>query len=198
MEFSNPFIQRVFAHLPKLPLADFVMSHWDAGKPTREVVGFLPIPGVDAERFMARVMDVDHYLGHIGHVEETRSLPDPGGEPSKRVRFYQRVKIPLVGNVHHSLVMERLGTLEGYEVAAWTLLAPETAALDGKSAIRSESSDGAWLVGHGVVGYALSSVPRREDVGFLKWQALTKGADLAASTALRENIKGMAAWAAAS
>ena len=195
MDIQSPFVQRVLAHLPKQPVADFVFTHWDAGKPTREVLGLLPVPGVDAERFLARVMDIDHYTGKIHHVEVSRTVPDATNEAGKRLRFYQRIKIPLVGNIHHELVIERLGTLQGYEVAAWTLLPKETAALDGKSAVRSEHNDGAWLVGPGVVGYALSSVPRREDVGFIKWQALTRGADVAASTAVRDNIKGMAAWA---
>lgn len=196
MDIQSPFVQRVVAHLPKQPVTDFVFTHWDAGKPTREVLGLLPVPGVDAERFLACVMDIERYTGRINHVEVSRTVPDPTNEAGRRVRFYQRIKIPLVGNIHHELSMARLGNIAGYEVAAWTLLSKETGALDGKSAVRSEHNDGAWFVGPGVVGYALSSVPRREDVGFLKWQALTKGADVAASTAVRDNIRGMAAWAA--
>jgi hypothetical protein len=33
-------------------------------------------------------------------------------------------------------------------------------------------------------------------VGFLKWKALTSGADAAASRVLRANVEGMARWAA--
>ena len=48
----------------------------------------------------------------------------------------------------------------------------------------------------GLVGYALGSAPKREDVGFLKWKALTTGADVAASKVVKTNIEGMARWAA--
>ena len=47
-----------------------------------------------------------------------------------------------------------------------------------------------------MVGYALSSAPRRDDVGFLKWKALTTGADVAASRVIKDNIAAMARWAA--
>ena len=47
-----------------------------------------------------------------------------------------------------------------------------------------------------VVGYALASAPKKQDVGRLKFAALTKGADAAASKVLKANIEGMARWAA--
>ncbi len=87
------------------------------------------------------------------------------------------------------------GEHAGYQIASWRLLEEETAALSGKMAIRSQYSDGAWLVAPGVVAYALSSAPRREDVGFIKWKALTTGADVAAAKVIRENIAAMARWA---
>ena len=59
----------------------------------------------------------------------------------------------------------------------------------------AEFNDGAWLVAPGVVAYALSSAPRREDVGFVKWKALTLGADVAASKVIKDNIAAMARWA---
>ena len=46
----------------------------------------------------------------------------------------------------------------------------------------------------GVVGYALSSSPRKDDVGRLKFAALTKGADAGAARMVRANIEGMVAW----
>jgi hypothetical protein len=143
-------------------------------------------------------MDVDNYVGAIAHVAENRSVADPAHAPPQAVRFYQRLKIPLLGAVHHELVLERLGTIQGYEVACWHMLERETSALKSKGVIRSQYNDGLWLVAPGVVGYGLSSAPRRDDVGFLKWKAMTAGADAAAPKVVRDNIEGMAAWAARS
>jgi hypothetical protein len=140
-------------------------------------------------------MDVGAYVGPIPHVVASRRTEDPAYPGPGMVRFYQRVKIPLLGDVHQEIVLERAGSHAGYEIAAWHMLDRETAALSSKEAIRSQYSDGAWLVGDGVVGYALSSCPRREDVGFLKWKALTTGADVAASKVIRDNIAAMARWA---
>jgi hypothetical protein len=141
-------------------------------------------------------MDVDHYVGNVEHVGACRSIPDPRFTPPAAVRFYQKVDLPLLGSVHHELVLHRLGEKNGYHVAAWSLLGPETDALSAKTAFRSDYNIGAWLVAPGVLGYALASAPKRGDVGRLKWAALTKGADVAASKVLKANIEGMARWAA--
>jgi hypothetical protein len=140
-------------------------------------------------------MDVDHYKGSIPHVVECRSIADPRFTPPEKVRFYQRVNIPIIGDIHHELALSLLGERNGYQIAAWQMLDRETEALSGKQAIRSGYNEGAWLVAPGVVGYALSSAPRREDVGFIKWKALTAGADVAASKVIRDNIASMARWA---
>jgi hypothetical protein len=198
METKNAFLERVLGRLPKGPVRDFTFTHWDSGRPTSEALGILPVPGADPQKLLSRVMDVDHYLGNIGRVVESRAIADPAYVLPVKVRFYQRVKIPLVGEIQMDLVLERMGTLQGYEVAAWSLNEGHTAALDPKKGIRSAYNDGAWIVAPGIVGYALSSAPRREDVGFLKWQALTKGADVAAATAIKENIQAMSAWASRS
>jgi hypothetical protein len=169
-----------------------------SGKVTDEALGLLPVPGVDKERFMARVMDLDGYLGPIPHVVVSRIIADAAYLPPAKARFYQRVKIPLLGDIHQEIAIERVGEHAGYEITAWHMLERETAALSGKDAARAQYNDGAWLVANGVVGYALSSAPRREDVGFLKWKALTTGADVAASKVIRDNISAMARWAARS
>jgi hypothetical protein len=52
------------------------------------------------------------------------------------------------------------------------------------------------LAAPGIVGYALGSAPKRDDVGLLKWKALTSGADAAASRVLKANLEAMARWAA--
>jgi hypothetical protein len=46
----------------------------------------------------------------------------------------------------------------------------------------------------GIVGYALSSAPAKEDVGMLKYAAMTKGADASAPQVVKANIEGMARW----
>ena len=199
MSRAGDFLKRVLDRAPKTPAREFAFLHWSSpGKATEEVLGLLPVPGADPKRVLARVMDVDHYVGNVGHVTECRSIADPAYVPPERVRFYQRIKIPLLGEIHHELVLERVGAHGGFEVAAWSMLEPETEKLSTKQGMRSQYSDGAWLAAPGVIAYAFSSAPRREDVGFLKWKALTAGADVAAPKVLRENIEGMARWAAKS
>ncbi len=198
MSETNAFLGRLLERLPPggKGVTDYQFKSWTPpGKPTAEALGLLPVPGVDATRLLAKVMDVDKYKGAIPHVVESRSIKDPRFVPPEKVRFYQRVKIPIIGDVHQELVLSLVGERAGYQVAVWQLLDKETEALSGKEAIRSAYSEGAWVVAPGVVGYALSSAPRREDVGFIKWKALTTGADVAASKVIRDNIAAMARWA---
>ena len=54
----------------------------------------------------------------------------------------------------------------------------------------------AQVAAPGRLGYALGSAPRRDDVGFLKFKAMTAGADAAATRVLRANIEGLGRWAA--
>jgi hypothetical protein len=193
---SDRFIDRVLSRISKTPISDYAFQHWaHGGKPTDEGFGLLPVPGADPEKILVRVFDVDHYVGNVAHVVECRAISDERFKLPERVRFYQRVKIPLLGDVHHELVLERLGTIAGFEVATWSMLEAETGALPTKKGIRSQYNEGVWLAKPGVVGYGLSSAPRRDDVGFLKWKALTTGADVAASGVVRENIDGMSRWA---
>jgi len=190
------FVERVLARLPAQPPSAFAFQHWPhAKRPTDEGLALAPVPGVDPERLIAAVMDVDNYVGNVQHVAQSRSIADARYTPPQAVRFYQRVEIPVIGAVHHELVLHDLGERAGYRVAAWNLLGPATDALSKREAVRSDYNAGAWLVAPGVVGYALASAPRRGDVGYLKFKALTKGADLAASRVLEANIAGMAAWA---
>jgi hypothetical protein len=196
---DNAFLTRVLEKVPRAGdrLSDYVFKHWSApGKTTDEALGVLPVPGVDAKKFLARVMDLDHYTGPIPHVVESRVIADPRFTPPNQVRFYQRVKIPMLGEVQQELVIEMFGERAGYEVAAWRLLERETEALSKDKGIRCSYSDGAWMVAPGVVAYALSTCPKRDDVGFLKWKALTTGADVTAPKVIRDNIAAMAKWAA--
>ncbi len=198
MDAPSGFLKRVLERVPTRPVTEYTFTQWSAGGPTNEGFGLLPVPGADPERILARVMDVDHYVPNVRFVETCRSIADPRFEAPRQVRFYQCVKIPLLGAVHHELVLERVGLHEGYEVAVWSLLESETAALSARDGIRSAKNEGAWLVAPGVVGYALCSTPRKEDVGFIKWKAMTKGANVGASSVLKDNISGMSAWAARS
>lgn len=188
------FVDRVFAHLPTSPLREFAFASWShAGRPTQEGFGIGPVASADPEKLISAVMDVDHYVGNIEFVAACRSIPDPRFTDGAR-RFYQRVDLPLLGAIHHELVLHDLGTRGGYRVAGWEVLRAETDALSAKEGFRSDYNVGAWLAAPGIVGYALASAPKRDDVGFLKWKALTTGADVAASKVLRANIEGMVRW----
>ena len=190
------FVDRVMSHLPASPPSSFTFASWGhGGRPTEEGFGVMPAPGVSPEQLIEAVMDVDHYVGNVEHVAICRSVADPRFEAPDAVRFYQKVDIPVLGAVHHELVLHRMGEKAGYLVAAWHVLRAETDALSAKQGFRSDYNHGAWFAGHGVVGYALGSAPKRDDVGFLKWKALTKGADVAASRVVKSNIEGMCAWA---
>jgi hypothetical protein len=191
------FVQRVLKRLPARPPTAFTFDSWaHGGRATKEGFGIMPIPGVDPARIIDAVMDVDHYVGNLDHVSVCRSIADDRYTPPDAVRFYQKVDIPVIGAVQHQLVLHRMGEHQGYMVAAWSVLASETNALNKRDGFRSDYNHGAWLAAPGVVGYALGSAPKRDDVGFLKWKALTKGADAAASRVLKGNLTGMASWAA--
>lgn len=191
----NAFLDRVLRNLPASPPTEFRFWHWNhGGRPTDEGFALLPVPGLDPAKVIDAVMDVDRYVGNVEHVTVCRSKPDPRFVPPAAVRFYQKIELPMLGAVHHELVLRRLGERDGYQVAAWDILRAETDALSAKEGFRSDYSQGAWLAAPGVIGYALASAPKRDDVGFLKWKALTTGADVAASRVLRANLEGMARW----
>lgn len=195
MQEGLQFLDRVMKKLPS-STSSFHFEHWDfGGRPTSEGVGVLAAPGVDPERLIARVMDVGRYVGNVDHVQESRVIADPRFTPPAQVRFYQRVDVPLLAKIHHELVLVDGGTVNGFRVAWWYLLEPETMKLSNKDAARSQYNLGAWIAGKGMVGYALSSAPVRDDVGFLKWKALTAGADVAAGKVVKANIECMIRWA---
>jgi hypothetical protein len=189
----DPFVDRVFANLPRVG-SRFDFNSWKhAGRPTNEGVGIAPLSGVNVDAFARCVMDVDHYNGNIDFVAECRTIPDPEFDPPTTVRFYQRVKIPVLGAVHHELVLRDLGERDGWRVLAWDMH-KGTDALNSKQGARSDYNVGAWLVRADAVGYALSSSPRKGDVGRLKFAALTRGADAGAAKVVETNIKGMLRW----
>lgn len=191
------FLNDIFSRLPQQKVSQYTFQSWErAGKPTSEGFGLLPITGLDADKVIARVMDVDHYVGNIDYVAECRSIADSRFVAPQQVRFYQRVDVPMLGAVHHELVLVDGGTRDGYRYAYWYILESETNALDTDRGARSDYSHGAWVVGNGMLGYALSNAPIRDDVSWAKWQAMTTGADLTAKPVVKANIEGLAAWAA--
>lgn len=191
------FVDRVMRRLPASPPREFFFTSWShAGRPTEEGFGLMAIPGLDPDKVIDAIMDVDHYVGNVEHVAVCRSVADDRFEPPDAVRFYQKLNLPVLGSIHHELVLHRIGERDGYHIAAWDVLRAETDRLSAREGFRSDYNHGAWLAAPGVLGYALGSAPQRNDVGFLKWKALTKGADVAASRVLKANIQGMGRWAA--
>lgn len=191
------FVARVMQRLSAAPPTTFAFQSWKhAGRPTAEGFGLMPIAGVDPAKIADAVMDIDHYVGNVDHVSECRSIADERFTQPDAVRFYQKVDIPVLGAVQHELVLHRMGEHNGYTVLAWHVLRAETDALNTRNGFRSDYNHGAWFAAPGVLGYALGSAPKRDDVGFLKWKALTRGADAAASRVVKLNLQGMARWAA--
>jgi len=189
------FLNDIFARLPAQTVPQYTFQSWErAGRPTSEGFGLAPI-AVDPDKVISRVMDVDHYVGNIDYVAECRSVADPAFVPPKSVRFYQRVDVPMLGAVQHELVLVDGGTRDGYRYAYWYLLEGPTNALDTDVGARSDYSMGAWVAGNGMLGYALSNAPIRDDVSWAKWQGMTTGADLTAKPVVLANIEGLAAWA---
>ena len=192
---ADAFLDRVFQHVPRGAITKFDYSSWRyADRPTSEGFGVLPVPGMDPERMVARVMDVGHYPGNVDYVQTVRIVSDPKWVQPKAVHYYQQIKVPILGELQMELVLQDVGERDGWRVVAWHLLDAETARLNPKQGARSEYNVGAWLLQPGIAGYALSSAPMRDDVGRLKYAALTKGADAGAASVLKGAIEGMVRW----
>ncbi len=192
------FLSRVIEKIPdgRTAVTGYQFWHWEwKGKPTDEAVGIKAIPGADPDELIARVMDVDSYVGNLAHVEASRSENDSPLKPLQKVRLVQVISVPRLARIQHELALADAGTIKGFKVAYWYLLKDKTDSLDPKSGARSEFNIGAWLAAPGVVGYALSSWPKRDDVNALQWFSLTSGANAVARQIVEENIDGMAAWA---
>ncbi len=189
------FLDRVFAHAPSSVGGDFQFQAWrHADRPTQEGFGILPISGVDVDRLAACILNVGAYRGNVDYVEESRVIADARYAPPGAVRFYQRVKVPMLATIQMELVLSDYGVRNGWRVLAWHQLDAETARLNPDVGARSEYNVGAWLLRSDAVGYALSSAPQKGDVGRLKFAALTKGADAGAPQVVKANINGMVAW----
>lgn len=190
------FLDRVFPHVPRLTGSRFAFEAWrHAGRPTNEGVGLQPGLSVDVDRLVGRLMDVGHYAGNVDYVDESRVVADPTAVPPKAVRFYQRIKVPVLGALQMELVLTDFGMRDGFRVLAWHQHDEATRALNPRMGARTDYNLGAWLIRPDAVAYALSSAPRRDDVGRLKFAALTTGADAGAGKMVEANIAGMVRWA---
>ena len=188
---SSAFLDRVFSNLPRVG-GRFEFNAWrHAGRPTSEGVGILPMSGVDVDAVAGRIMDVGHYTGNIDYVVQSRVT---GGDGKSSVQFFQKIKVPVLAEIQMHLELTDFGERDGWRVLAWDQLEAETAKLNPKQGARSAYNVGAWLIKPDAVGYALSSAPRKEDVGRLKFAALTKGADAGAAQVVKANIEGMVRW----
>lgn len=192
---AAPFLDRVFVAVPRLSASRFSFEAWrHQGRPTQEGVGILPGVSVDVDRMVDRIMDIGQYRGNIDYVEESRVVSGPEHQPPGAVRFYQRIKLPVLGAIQMELVLTDFGERDGWRVLGWHQLDGPTDKLNAKQGARTEYNLGAWLLKSDAVGYALSSAPRKSDVGRLKFAAMTKGADAGASNVVKANIEGMIRW----
>ena len=100
----------------------------------------------------------------------------------------------MLAQIQMELVITDFGDRDGWRVVAWHMLDEETERLNPRQGARSDYNVGAWLLKPDAVAYALSSAPKKKDVGRLKFAALTRGADASAAQVVKANIKGMVAW----
>ena len=190
---TEQFLDRVFDRVPDLDRSKYNHLSWrHADHPTSEGVGLLPGVAVDVEAMVACILDVEEYADNIRYVKdctimERRSDTD--------VTYVQRMELPLLGGLQVALRLADLGQREGYRVVAWGQDNDMTERLDKrKGGARTAYNYGAWLLTPDAVAYALSSAPRKSDVGGLKFTLMTRGADATAGEVLKQNIEGMIAW----
>lgn len=191
---AEQFLDRVFENVPALSHDSFNYKSWRySDHPTSEGVGLMPEAGVDADVMVARILDVENYASNIRYVKEcviTEQRSDTD------FTYVQRMELPLLGGLQTALHIADFGERDGYRVVAWSQDDAGTDALDKrKGGARTSYNFGSWLLAEDHVCFALSSAPRKADVGSLKFALMTKGADATASDVLKANIEGMVAWA---
>jgi hypothetical protein len=190
---AHEFLDRVMPHVADLSTERFSHVSWRYEKrPTSEGVGLLPNPDTDVETMVSHILDVEAYPENVKYVEgidvvERRADTD--------VTYVQHMNLPLLGRIQVQINLSDYGTRDGFRIVAWDQDDEGTEALDKKHGARTAYNLGAWLLAEDAVGYALSSAPRKSDVGTLKYMAMTKGADATAGEVLKQNIQGMIAWA---
>jgi len=189
------FLERVFPRLPKSAPSKFQFQSWKhGGRATGEGLGVMSVAGVEPAEVEAAAWDVNNYKGNTQAVVECRQVPDERFDGETQQRFYQRIEIPVLGAIHYELLMERVAERDGWSGVAWSVLRSDTDRLDKRRGMRSDYNHGCWLSKPGLIAYGLGSAPKRDDVGFIKWKAMTKGADATAPRMFQTNVEGMAAW----
>lgn len=190
---ADEFLDRVMPHVAALSRDHFSHTSWRfESRPTSEAVGLLPNPDTDIEAMVQHILDVEAYPDNIRYVEDIEVVQR---RSDTDVTYVQHMNLPLLGRIQVQIHLSDFGERDGFRVVAWDQDDDGTAALDKKRGARTAYNLGAWLLAEDVVGYALSSAPRKSDVGTLKYMAMTRGADATASEVLKQNIHGMVAWA---
>lgn len=193
---ARAFMDRALARLDQVTGSPFAFAAWNTeGRVTKEGIGVRTFPeGVDPEKVVQKVLDVDNYEANLDHVTVSRAVPDPKYRMPSAVRFYELIDLSALGDIQFEAVLQDAGTCKGYRVVVWYMLPEATAALSRDVAIRNAYNDGAWLASPTSIGYALSSAPVDEDLNFVQRQALTNGADAMAKSLVQNNIQLMHAW----
>lgn len=187
------FLGRVFERVPAMSRDRFTSKDWRyADRPTVEGIGLRPGVDVDVEKMVACILDVEGYVTNMSHVAECKIIKRTS---DRDFVYIQRITVPILGGIQGALRLVDCGDREGYRAVAWTLDDAATDALEKKDGgARLAYSLGAWLIRPDEVGYALSSAPRKEDVGSLKFSLMTKGANTVGGEVLKAAIEGMIAW----
>ena len=190
---ADEFLDRVFDHIPSLPdRSGFSHTSWSyAKRPTSEGIGRLPVD-IDVDAMVARILDVTEYPRNVRYVDSVEVLDR---RSDSDFTYVQKLNLPMLGGLQMALHLADIGDREGFRVVAWHQDDDATDALDKKrGGARTQYNLGAWLLKPDLVLYALSSAPRKQDVGSLKFAVMTKGAEATASEVLKSNIEGMVAW----
>lgn len=190
---AQDFLDRVYEHIDDLPREKFNYKSWRFEKrPTSEGVGILPNTDIDVDAMVSHILDVQNYPGNIRYVESIEMVEE---RTPTDFTYIQRVSLPVLGGLQMAINLSDYGDHDGYRVVAWDQNDGVTEGLNKKQGgARTQYNLGAWLLKPNEVLYALSSAPRKEDVGSLKFAVMTKGADATASEVLKSNIEGMIAW----
>jgi hypothetical protein len=190
---ADEFLDRVFARMADFTRKPgFTSEAWTYNnRPTKEGLGRLPIE-IDVEAMVSRILDVEEYPRNVRYVESVEILRRRS--PSD-FTYVQKMSLPVLGGLQCALNLTDTGEREGFRVVAWSQDDDATQALDKKTGgARTTYNLGAWILKPTEVWYALSSAPRKDDVGSLKFAIMTKGGEVTAGEVLRGNIAGMVAW----
>jgi hypothetical protein len=191
---SQQFLDRVFPHVAELNQDRFSSKTWKFEKrPTNEGLGMIPRLTIDVENLVARILDVEAYPSNVKYVADCQILER---ESETSFTYVQHMSLPLLGKVQSAMDIADFGEQDGFRLVAWNQNRSATDALNKKQGFRTEYNLGAWLIKPDSVAFALSSCPRKSDVGGLKFAIMTRGADATAGEVLRQNIAGMTDWAA--